>query len=145
MGADLFGSYVATILATMVLGREVVATGDNFGGLSPILLPMVIAGLGIVFSLVGILLIRVRDDGGVKEVQSALNVGNWVSVLLTAAVSYFVIRWMLPAGEMTLGRPESEGFTSLDVFWAVVIGLVVGALMSLITEYYTAMGRRPVL
>src|SRR5688500_20343583 len=98
MGADLFGSYVATILATMVLGREVVATGDNFGGLSPILLPMVIAGLGIVFSLVGILLIRVRDDGGAKEVQSALNVGNWVSVRLTPAASHPVTRSSPPAG-----------------------------------------------
>ncbi|MBW3629042.1 MAG: sodium-translocating pyrophosphatase, partial [Gemmatimonadetes bacterium] len=145
MGADLFGSYVATILATMVLGREVATTNDAFGGLSPILLPMVIAGIGIVFSLVGILMIRVGEDGGVKQVQSALNIGNWVSVILTAVASFFLIRWMLPAGQMSMGRPGSESFSSMDVFWAVVIGLVVGALMSLITEYYTAMGRRPVL
>jgi K(+)-stimulated pyrophosphate-energized sodium pump len=145
MGADLFGSYVATILATMVLGREVATPNDAFGGLSPILLPMVIAGLGIVFSLAGILLVRVGEEGGVHAVQRALNVGNWVSVVLTAIVSYFLIRWMLPAGEMSIGRPGAEGFTSLGVFGAVVTGLVVGALMSLITEYYTAMGRRPVL
>jgi K(+)-stimulated pyrophosphate-energized sodium pump len=144
MGADLFGSYVATILATMVLGREVLAEGDRFGGLSPILLPMVIAALGIVFSLIGILMVRVKEGGGTREVQGALNLGNWVSVALTGVVSFFVIRFMLPAGELRLGRPDSEPFTSMGVFWAVVVGLVVGALMSLITEYYTAMGKRPV-
>ena len=141
MGADLFGSYVATILATMVLGREVAAGGDRFGGLSPILLPMVLAGLGIVFSLAGILLVRVREGG---NVQGALNLGNWVSIALTGVGAFFLIRWMLPAGEMTLGRIGSEPFTAMGVFWAVAVGLVVGALMSLITEYYTAMGRRPV-
>ena len=145
MGADLFGSYVATILATMVLGREVVANGDNFGGMSPILLPMLIAGVGIVFSLVGILAVRVGDDGDVHRVQGALNTGNWISVVLTAVASFFIIRWMLPDGEMSMGREGSLAFTSMDVFWAVVVGLVVGALMSMITEYYTAMGKRPVL
>jgi K(+)-stimulated pyrophosphate-energized sodium pump len=141
MGADLFGSYVATILATMVLGREVAAGGDRFGGLSPILLPMVLAGLGIVFSLIGILMVRVKEGG---NVQGALNVGNWVSIALTGVGAFFLIPWMLPAGEMTLGRLGSQSFDAMGVFWAVVVGLVVGALMSLITEYYTAMGRRPV-
>ncbi|HET7229044.1 MAG TPA: sodium-translocating pyrophosphatase [Longimicrobium sp.] len=145
MGADLFGSYVATILATMVLGREVSVDANfgGFGGLSPILLPMVIAGLGIVFSLVGILLVRVKDENG--NVQQALNIGNWASIVLTGIASFFVIQWMLPGGEMSLRRAGSEPFTSMGVFMAVAIGLVVGALMSLITEYYTAMGRRPVL
>ncbi len=141
MGADLFGSYVATILATMVLGREVAAGGDRFGGLSPILLPMVLAGLGIVFSLIGILMVRVKEGG---NVQGALNLGNWVSIALTGVGAFFLIPWMLPAGEMTLGRLGSQSFDAMGVFWAVAVGLVVGALMSLITEYYTAMGRRPV-
>jgi K(+)-stimulated pyrophosphate-energized sodium pump len=140
MGADLFGSYVATILATMVLGREVIADGDRFGGMSPILLPMVIAGLGILFSLIGILLVRVKENG---NVQGALNLGNWVSIALTGVGSYFVIRWMLP-GSMQMERVNSEAFTPMGVFGAVAVGLVVGALMSIITEYYTAMGRRPV-
>jgi K(+)-stimulated pyrophosphate-energized sodium pump len=140
MGADLFGSYVATILATMVLGREVVASGDNFGGMSPILLPMVIAGMGIVFSLVGILMVRVKEGG---NVQGALNMGNWVSIALTGVASYFLITWMLP-DSMQMGRTGSEAFGPMGVFWAVAVGLVVGALMSIITEYYTAMGRRPV-
>jgi K(+)-stimulated pyrophosphate-energized sodium pump len=140
MGADLFGSYVATILATMVLGREVVATGDNFGGMSPILLPMVIAGMGIVFSLIGILMVRVKEGG---NVQGALNLGNWVSIVLTGIASYFLITWMLP-DSMQMDREGSEAFGPMGVFGAVAVGLVVGALMSIITEYYTAMGRRPV-
>jgi K(+)-stimulated pyrophosphate-energized sodium pump len=140
MGADLFGSYVATILATMVLGREVVASGDMFGGMSPILLPMVIAGMGIVFSLVGILMVRVKEGG---NVQGALNMGNWVSILLTGVASYFLITWMLPES-MQMGRVGSQAFSPMGVFGAVAVGLVVGALMSIITEYYTAMGRRPV-
>ncbi|HEX8394379.1 MAG TPA: sodium-translocating pyrophosphatase [Longimicrobium sp.] len=140
MGADLFGSYVATILATMVLGREVVATGDRFGGMSPILLPMVIAGLGILFSLIGILMVRVKEGG---NVQGALNLGNWVSIALTGVAAYFVIRWMLPES-LQMSRLGSKAFGPMGVFGAVAVGLVVGALMSIITEYYTAMGRRPV-
>src|SRR3990170_2435828 len=92
MGADLFGSYVATILATMVLGREITVT-DDFGGISPILLPMVIAGMGIIFSMIGTLFVRVKEGG---DVQAALNLGNWSSVALTAVASYFLVDWMLP-------------------------------------------------
>jgi K(+)-stimulated pyrophosphate-energized sodium pump len=140
MGADLFGSYVATILATMVLGREVVATGDAFGGMSPILLPMVLAGLGIVFSLIGILLVRVKEGG---NVQGALNLGNWVSIALTGVGAFFLIQYMLPE-TMELQRAGSAPFGPMGVFGAVAVGLIVGALMSIITEHYTAMGRRPV-
>ena len=143
MGADLFGSYVATILATMVLGREVFNKGggmvsDAFGGLSPILLPLVIAGLGIVFSLAGILVVRVKEGG---NVQGALNMGNWLSVILTGITSYFLVNWMLPEGAIEI---RGYSFTAMRVFYAVLTGLAVGALMSIITEYYTAMGRRPV-
>jgi K(+)-stimulated pyrophosphate-energized sodium pump len=136
MGADLFGSYVATILATMVLGREVVVA-DNFGGLSPIILPMLIAGLGIVFSLIGMLFVSVKEGG---DVQAALNRGNWISVILTAVASYFVIHWLMPS-DLALRNFE---FSNNGVFMAILVGLVVGALMSIITEYYTAMGKKPV-
>ena len=140
MGADLFGSYVATILATMVLGREVImAAGDNFGGLSPILLPMVIAGVGIIFSIIGCALVRISDDNG--NVQKALNLGNWSSVILTTVACYFIVKWMLPES-LTLRGHE---FTSNGVFYAILVGSIVGALMSIVTEYYTAMGKRPVL
>ncbi len=137
MGADLFGSYVATILATMVLGREVIVS-DKFGGLSPILLPMLIAGLGIIFSIIGTTLVRITHDGG--NVQKALNLGNWTSVIITTISCYFIVMWMLPS-TMTL---RGHTFTNNGVFVAILIGSIVGALMSLVTEFYTAMGRRPV-
>ncbi len=140
MGADLFGSYVATILATMVLGREIVSD-DAFGGIAPILLPMVIAGAGLVFSIIGCAMVRVKEDG---DVQKALNIGNWTSIILTVIASYFIIDWLLPAGEMVMQRGNSIAFDKMDVFGAVVVGLVVGTLMSFITEYYTAIGKRPV-
>ena len=140
MGADLFGSYVATILATMVLGREIVSD-DQFGGIAPVLLPMVIAGVGLVFSIVGCALVRVKENG---DVQKALNIGNWSSIILTVIASYFVIDWLLPAGELVMSRGNSLAFDKMDVFGAVVVGLIVGALMSIITEYYTAMGKKPV-
>lgn len=138
MGADLFGSYVATILATMVLGQEI-AANDNFGGLSPILLPMIIAGLGLVFSIVGTWFVRIKNE--TDSVQKALNLGNWSSIILTAAASYFAVQYLLPETMTHRGFT----FSSLDVFWAIIVGLVVGTLMSIITEYYTAMGKRPVL
>ena len=138
MGADLFGSYVATVLATMVLGQETTSV-DNFGGLGPILLPMVIAGLGIVFSWIGTFFVSVKDDNG--NVQNALNLGNWSSIVLTAIVSYPLVKYILPE---TLSL-RGHAFTSTGVFGAIMVGLVVGTLMSIITEYYTAMGKRPVM
>lgn len=142
MGADLFGSYVATVLATMVLGRET-ASADNFGGLGPILLPMLIAGVGIILSIIGTFFVRISENSGlsVNKVQNALNMGNWGSIVLTAIVSYFLVMYILPMN-MTLRGFE---FTNTGVFGAIIVGLVVGTLMSIITEYYTAMGKRPVL
>ncbi len=137
MGADLFGSYVATMLATMVLGREIVAN-DQFGGLSPMILPMAIAGIGIIFSIVGFSLVRISDEKG--NVQRALNIGNWTSIILVTVACYFLVTWMLPA-EMSL---RGRDFSNTDVFLAILVGSIVGALMSIVTEYYTAMGRRPV-
>ncbi len=139
MGADLFGSYVATILATMVLGQEI-KINDSFGGLSPILLPMVISGLGIVASIIGTFFVRISDEK--SSVQNALNMGNWVSILITVVAAYFAVTMILPDGPITL---RSATFTRMDVFWAIVVGTVVGAVMSFVTEYYTAMGKKPVL
>jgi K(+)-stimulated pyrophosphate-energized sodium pump len=143
MGADLFGSYVATVLATMVLGQETISKGDNFGGMAPILLPMLIAGLGILFSIVGTWFVRISDNVGINTdvVQKALNMGNWGSIVLTAIASVFLVNYILP------DTMELRGlvFTKWGVLGAIGVGLVVGALMSIITEYYTAMGKRPVL
>ncbi len=137
MGADLFGSYVATILATMVLGREIISA-DNFGGIAPILLPMLLAGLGIIFSIIGMLFVKVSDENG--NVQGALNMGNYSSIVLTGIASFFLVNYLLP-DQMNL---RGVDFTKMDVFYAIILGLVVGTLMSIITEYYTAMGKRPV-
>jgi len=138
MGADLFGSYVATILATMVLGQEISVT-DNFNGYSPVLLPMMIAGVGLLASLVSTFLVRIKNEN--SSVQAALNLGNWASVIITFITSYFLVKYLLPENLNLRGF----AFTSNGVFLAIVVGLVVGALMSIITEYYTAMGKRPVL
>lgn len=148
MGADLFGSYVATVLATMVLGNEVTGPNgarliDAFGGLSPILLPMLIAGIGILLSIIGTLFVRIGDNVGLNTavVQKALNMGNYGSMILTAIVCYFLVGYVLPE-TMTLRGAE---FTRNGVYAAIIVGLVVGTLMSIITEYYTAMGKRPVM
>ncbi len=142
MGADLFGSYVATMLATMVLGREVVSA-DNFGGMAPILLPMVIAGLGVLFSIVGTFFVKINKDS--DSVMAALNKGNLGSMILVAITSYPLIKWMLPETMQFVRNGVSTEITSMNVFWAIMLGLVVGTLMSMVTEYYTSMGRRPVL
>lgn len=138
MGADLFGSYVATILATMVLGQEIDAKADQFNGLSPILLPMLIAGFGIIFSIIGTFFVRVKGEK--DSVQNALNRGNWSSIILTVVACYFLVNWMLPETLVLRGFEFTKG----GVFGAIFIGLVVGALMSMITEYFTAMGKKPV-
>ena len=148
MGADLFGSYVATVLATMVLGQEVTAVGggklvDAFDGLSPILLPMMIAGVGILLSIIGTFFVRISENAGLNTatVQKALNMGNYGSMILTAIACYFLVGYILPEN-MALRGIE---FTRNGVIGAIAVGLIVGTLMSIITEYYTAMGKRPVL
>lgn len=144
MGADLFGSYVATVLATMVLGRETLSlTGDNFAGFAPILLPMLIAGVGIILSIVGTFFVRISENAGLStaKVQNALNMGNYGSIVLTAIACFFLATNILPE-TMTL---RGFNFTSMDVFYSILVGLAVGTLMSIITEYYTAMGKRPVM
>jgi K(+)-stimulated pyrophosphate-energized sodium pump len=148
MGADLFGSYVATVLATMVLGQEVTGANkapllDAFGGLSPILLPMLIAGVGIILSIIGTMFVRISDKAGLNTatVQNALNMGNYGSMVLTAVVCYFLVGNVLPETMFLRGLE----FTRNGVMGAIGVGLVVGVLMSIITEYYTAMGKRPVL
>ncbi|MDA0774286.1 MAG: sodium-translocating pyrophosphatase [Bacteroidetes bacterium] len=157
MGADLFGSYVATVLASMVLGNYIIkdmtdATGtqfsDAFNGMGPILLPLIIAGVGIIASIIGTFLIRISDNNAKEaEVQRALNTGNITSILITAVAGYFLIQWMLP--ETIVGmRFFGEGthdISSLNVFYATLVGLSVGYLISYFTEYYTALGKKPVL
>jgi len=138
MGADLFGSFVSTLLATMVLGATVVTNGDSFGGISAVVLPLFVAAAGIIFSIVAFFTVKVKEGG---NPQTALNVGNFSAVIMTAIASYFIINKVLPDSITT----ESGSKTPNQIFFTVVIGLVVGTLISLITEYYTALGKGPVL
>ena len=153
MGADLFGSYVATVLASMVLGNYVIrdmggSVEDAFNGIGPILLPLVIAGLGIIFSIIGTLFINIKDENAKEsKVQGALNRGNWGSIILTAIACYFVIDLLLPETMkmVKFGIEEPEVITSLRVFGAVIVGLTVGGAISYLTEVYTGLGKKPVL
>jgi K(+)-stimulated pyrophosphate-energized sodium pump len=152
MGADLFGSYVATVLAAMVLGNYVIkdmggVLSDAFGGIGPILLPMSIAGFGILFSIIGTLLVKITsNDAKEAQVQKALNIGNWVSIVLTAIACYFLVTWMLPTTmKMSFFGEGLKEISSLRVFFATLVGLVVGGAISSVTEYYTGLGTKPVL
>jgi K(+)-stimulated pyrophosphate-energized sodium pump len=151
MGADLFGSYVATVLAAMVLGNYVIkdmggSIADDFGGMSTILLPLVISALGIVFSILGAQVIRVGDDAKEAQVQAALNRGNWGSIVLTAIACYFLIDVMLPSElSMDFFGEGTRTFSSMNVFYAVLVGLIVGGAISWMTEYYTGLGKKPVM
>lgn len=152
MGADLFGSYVATVLAAMVLGNYVIKDmggniGAAFGGIGPILLPMSIAGIGIVISMIGTMLVKITDnDAKEAQVQKALNVGNWVSIGLVAVSCYFLVNWMLPETmKMNFYGEGLKEISSMRVFYATLVGLVVGAVISSVTEYYTGLGTKPVM
>ena len=152
MGADLFGSYVATVLAAMVLGNYVItdmggSINDTFGGIGPILLPMAIAGVGIIISLVGTLFVKINsNDAKEAEVMGALNKGNGISILLVAVSCFVLVDYMLP-GTLSMeffGEGVKE-ISSMNVFYATLTGLVVGWFISAITEYYTGLGKKPVL
>ena len=152
MGADLFGSYVATVLAAMVLGNYVIidmggTIEDSFGGIGPILLPMAIAGLGIIISLIGTLFVKINSNNAKEaEVMGALNKGNGISIFLVAISCYFLIDYMLPETlQMEFFGEGIKNISSLNVFLAALTGLIVGWFISAITEYYTGLGKKPVL
>jgi len=152
MGADLFGSYVATVLASMVLGNYVIkdmggSISDVFGGIGPILLPVFIAGAGIIISVIGTMLVSIKNnDAKENEVMGALNIGNWTSIALVAAVCYFLCIWMLPETmKMEFFGEGLKEVSSTSVFFATLVGLFVGAVISSVTEYYTGLGKKPIL
>jgi len=152
MGADLFGSYVATVLAAMVLGNYVIedmggAIQDAFGGIGPILLPMAIAGFGIIISIIGTLLVKISsNDAKESQVQTALNIGNWTSIALVAVSCFVLVKWMLPAEmQMSFYGEGVKTISSINVFYATLVGLIVGAAISSFTEYYTGLGKKPIL
>tara|TARA_R110002012_G_scaffold56862_4_gene146168 strand:+ start:3935 stop:6211 length:2277 start_codon:yes stop_codon:yes gene_type:complete len=154
MGADLFGSYVATVLAAMVLGNYLVRDmsrdsqfTDAFNNMGPVLLPIVIAGVGILASIIGTFLVGIKNNNAKEsQVQRALDAGNWVAILLTLVASYFLIDWMLPQSmSMQFFGEGYKDIPSLNVFWSACIGLAVGALISIVTAHYTSLGKGPVM
>ena len=153
MGADLFESYVGSIVGTMVLGTAfmpgTIISGipfmqDGFNGLSAVLLPLVLGGVGILTSIAGTYFVRVKEGG---NPQRALNIGVIGSSFAMVIISYFIITWMLPAKfaftDLLYGVERT--ITSTGIFIATIIGLFAGVVIGLLTEYYTATGKKPVL
>ena len=144
MGADLFESYVGSIIGAMVLGAAFAASLLDAGGmeLGAVLLPLVIAAVGIIVSILGSFFVRVKEGG---NPQRALNIGEFGAAALMAVLAFFIIQFMIPA-EFTATTPIVGTFTytSLGVFWAVLIGLAAGTAIGLVTEYYTATHTAPV-
>ena len=145
MGADLFESYVGSIIGTMVLGAAFIADAtinsgawmDQFNGLSAVLLPLVLAGTGILTSILGTFFVKVKEGG---DPQKALNLGEFLAAGIMLVASYFIIQWMLPS-QWSFG---GETYSSTGVFWATIFGLASGLLIGLITEHYTGTGTKPV-
>ena len=157
MGADLFGSYVATVLASMVLGNYIIKDmsdyassqfEDPFGGIGPILLPLFIAGIGIIASIIGTLFIKVKSNEAKEaQVQASLNTGNIISIIITLISCWFLIDYLLPdtiIGMKFFGEGTRD-IPSKNIFYSTIVGLAVGYLISAFTEYYTALGKKPVL
>ncbi|MEM8907495.1 MAG: sodium/proton-translocating pyrophosphatase, partial [Bacteroidota bacterium] len=140
MGADLFESYVGSIIGTMVLGAAFMAApgwADNFNGLSAVFLPLVLAGVGIVTSIIGTFFVKVAEGG---DPQKALNRGEFLSAALMLAATFVIAKWMLPATWTFNGTD----YNSMGVFWAVIFGLAAGLLIGIVTEFYTGTGTKPV-
>ena len=143
MGADLFESYVGSIIGTMVLGAAFMtaseySTTNDFGGLNAVLLPLVLACAGIITSIIGTFFVKVKEGG---NPQKALNTGEFISAFIMLVATFFIIKWMLPATWSFGGK----AYTSMGVFWAVLIGLASGLLIGMVTEHYTGTGTKPVL
>jgi K(+)-stimulated pyrophosphate-energized sodium pump len=143
MGADLFESYVGSIIGTMVLGATYIGLvgfedTNQFSGLNAVYLPLILAGLGIITSIIGTFFVKVAEGG---DPQKALNRGEFVSAGLMLAITFGVVKWLLPESWVTASGIE---YTSLGVFFAVIIGLVSGLLIGIVTEFYTGTGTKPV-
>lgn len=138
MGADLFGSYVSTIIATMLLGLTVSPMSNEIMGVNPaVIFPVIIAAAGLIFSIVASYFVKVSENG---NPQKSLNIGNFGAVILTAGAAFGIIQYLFDPtitinGELT---------AAVNIFYAVIVGLVTGILISLVVEYYCGKGTGPV-
>ncbi len=141
MGADLFESYVGSIIGTMVLGAAYFSLSefqaDGFQGLSAVLLPLMLAGVGILTSIAGTFFVKVKEGGNPHH---ALNIGEFGSAGILLVLTFLIIYWMLPSEWVFEGRT----YSSMGVFWSILLGLAAGLLIGKITEFYTGTGTRPV-
>ena len=155
MGADLFESFVGSIIGTMVLGAAFIAVtdpasadalisgakefspGNDFNGLNAVLLPLLLAGVGIVTSIIGTFFVKVKEGG---DPQKALNRGEFIAAALMLAATFLIVNWMLPA-TWSIGGFD---YSAMGVFWAVIFGLAGGLLIGIVTEFYTGTGTKPV-
>lgn len=150
MGADLFESYVGSIIGTMVLGAAffmIPAFQETSAGLGAVLLPLMLAGVGIIMSIIGTFFVRVKEGG---DPQKALNFGNIVAGVLMIIASWFLIKWLLPENwlyqdPLYAWTGDGNLYSSSNIFFATVVGIIAGSLIGMITEYYTASGKKPVL
>ena len=145
--SDLFESYVGSIVGTMVLGASFFGIAEFAGysnGLGAVLLPLVIAGVGIVMSILGTFFVKVKEGG---SPQKALNMGEFGSSFIMIGAMYFIIDFMLPSEWVYNDKLFGETYTltSLNIFFATVIGLLAGVLIGVVTEYYTGTGKKPVV
>jgi K(+)-stimulated pyrophosphate-energized sodium pump len=145
MGADLFESYVGSIIGTMVIGIALFSLAefqaDGLNGLSAVMLPMVLSGVGILTSIAGSFFVRVKEGG---DPQTGLNIGEFGSAAILLILTYFIIQWMLPSQWVFSERGQTVTYTSIGVFYAICFGLVAGLLIGKITEHYTGTGTGPV-
>ncbi len=143
MGADLFESYVGAIVAAMVLAAvAVLPAGATGSALNLVLLPLIIAGVGIVLSIAGTFMVKTREGG---NPQTALNAGSMGAAILTAVASYFVIEKLAPSSFSLAVLPgmEPRVYGSIGIFWATLAGLASGVAIGFLSEYYTAEGKGP--
>jgi K(+)-stimulated pyrophosphate-energized sodium pump len=146
MGADLFESYIGAIVSSMILGAVwftgIASAGGN--GMNGVYLPLAIAVVGIVASIIGTFFVRTREGG---NPQTALNMGTTIAGILMVIFTFFSIQWLLPGGAITVTGVISGKaviYQWWGIFIAIVAGLVAGMCIGFVTEYYTATGKRPV-
>lgn len=146
MGADLFESYVGSIIGTMVIGAAFMTMpafyDTDLNGLNGVLLPLVVAGIGILASIIGTFFVRVKEGG---DPQKALNLGELIAAAIMLAGTFFAVTTLMPDSWSAMNSNGVETvYTNMGVFYAILLGLVAGLGIGYITEFYTGTGTKPV-